>query len=335
MPQRLSRDQWSRYWRKSTITTFSRQFNANYDKEFAEFWNARFAALGDPARIVDLGTGNGAVALLAVQHADDHHRDFEVGGLDYADIRPVQDLAGVEDVAGLLGRIDFRSGVRMEDTGLAAASVDLLTSQYGYEYADTAAAAREAHRVLKPGGRIALILHHDRSSVVEMARDSIAQLRYAQHREKLGERVAALVKAMGESASPAARRRLKFDKRVEAQRKKLNATLARIDQHAPRFRDPEALLGIMVPNLMNVFDAHKDATLRERLAYLERNMAELTAFRDRMADLESAALSEQGIERVQRELETAGFEPGERGVVRYGRDRLLMGWTLVAVRGGD
>ena len=82
---RLTKDQWSQYWRRDSITTFSRRFNANYDLDFSDFWADCFAPLTDGARIVDLGTGNGAIPLLALQYAQVHGRHFDVAGLDFAE----------------------------------------------------------------------------------------------------------------------------------------------------------------------------------------------------------------------------------------------------------
>ena len=259
---RLSKNQWSNYWRKATITTFSRRFNENYDQEFRAFWDARFAELPGPARVVDLGTGNGAVALLAAEFAGVHAKRFEVIGLDYADIRPDDDLAALDRLQPLLAQIDFRGGVPIEATGLASGSVDLLTGQYGFEYADTAAAVAEAHRILRPRGRIALVMHHTGSFVVSLARDGSDQVRLCLAEERLDERATALIRVMGEAVSDAQRRQLKLDPEAERLRHELNESVARLNQQAERFQDPEGFLGVAIPNLLNVFQSHK--TLRWR-----------------------------------------------------------------------
>lgn len=323
---RLTSEQWSRYWRHDSITTFARQFNTNYDGEFAEFWNAQFERLAESARIVDLATGNGAIALLAQQYAVTHGKQFSVCGLDYAAIEPATVLGQHADLAPLIAGIEFKSGVRMEVTGLDAASVDLLTSQYGLEYAEPKAAAAEAWRLLAPDGRIALIMHHNESRVVELARDGLAQVQFCLQKEELDKRVTALVKIVGEATTAAERRELKNNPKAERLRQKLNASVARINQRAARYQDPEGFIGVMVPNFMNVFAAYKEAPLAAKLKYLRHVRAEFDGFRERMADLSGAALSSRQFEALVATFETVGFAVTQRGLMHYKGD--LMGWTL-------
>jgi len=182
--------------------------------------------LGDGGRVVDLATGNGAIALLAAQYARRDGRRFSIFGLDYAEIDPGRVLATHGELALLLDDIEFRSGVRIEATGLDDGSVDLLTSQYGFEYAEQDAAIAEALRVLVPGGRIALILHHSESRVVELARDGLAQVQFCLQKEELDKRVAALVKVVGDARDAAARQALKDNPKAE----RLRHWLAAVEQ---------------------------------------------------------------------------------------------------------
>jgi ubiquinone/menaquinone biosynthesis C-methylase UbiE len=330
---RLTSEQWSQYWRRDSITTFARQFNTNYDSEFRQFWDAQFSRLGDGARVVDLATGNGAIALLAQQYALEHGKAFSVCGLDYATIEPATVLGGHADLTPLLGQIEFLSGVRIESTGLDGSSVDLLTSQYGFEYAKRDAAVAEAARLLKPGGRLALIVHHNESRVVELARDGLAQVQFCLQKEELDKRVTALVKIIGAATTPAERRGLKDNPKAERMRQKLNASVARINQRAARYQDPEGFIGVMVPNFMNVFAIYKEAPLTAKLKYLRQVRNEFDGFRVRMADLASAALSSREFDALVAALETAGFTVAQRGLMLYKND--LMGWTLEASTPND
>jgi len=324
---RLSSEQWSQYWRRDSITTFSRRFNENYDGEFQVFWDAQFEALPHGARIVDLATGNGAIALLAQQYARAHAKAFQVTGLDYAQIDPVTILASHEGLMPLLAEIKFLSGVPVENTGLADDSVDLLTSQYGFEYAQREAAGAEAWRVLKPGGHMALILHHTESAVVGLAKDGLSQVRFCLKKEELDKRVTALVRAMGEATSTAERRALKHNPKTERLRQKLNASVARINQRADRYRDPEGFIGVIVPNLLNVFAAYKGAGMSQKLSYIRDIRSAFDSFRERMADLQGAALSPSVFDELCELLESTGFLRAHSGTMHYRGD--LMGWSLI------
>jgi len=314
------------------VTTFARQFNANYDGEFAAFWNAQFERLRDGSRVVDLATGNGAVALLAQQFARGRGRALDVLGLDYAAIDPATELAGHADLAPLLPEVEFRGHVRIEATGLDERSVDLLTSQYGFEYAEADAAVAEAWRVLKPGGRMALVLHHSDSRVVELARDGLAQVQFCLQKEALDKRIVALVKIVGNARGAGERRALKDNPKAERLRQKLNASLARITERAKEYQDPEGFIGVMVPNFTKVFGEYKDATLAQKLEYLRETRSAFDAFRERMADLAGASLSAGQIETLLGTLHRAGFEIETSGPMHYRGD--LMGWQLVVAKPG-
>jgi SAM-dependent methyltransferase len=329
-PQRLSADQWSLYWRSDSVTTFARQFNSNYDGEFAAFWERQFARLPSRACVVDLATGNGAIALLARGYSDRRDKEFDVLGIDYADIDPKATLAGRADLKPILERIDFRGGLRLEATGLEDGSVDLLTSQYGFEYADREPAIAEALRVLKPGGRIALILHHCESAVITLARDGLAQVQLCLQQEKIDERVVALLEVVGNARTAQERQALKGNPKAERLREQLNEALGRIVDRARHYRDPEGFIGVMLPNLMKVFGAYKDASLAQKLSYVAGVRAAFDAFRERMADLANASLAPVDFEALLTAFTTAGCVVEERGVLHYSGD--LMGWTLEACK---
>jgi len=324
--QRLTSEQWSQFWSRDCITTFVRQFNTNYDGEFAEFWDTQFAQLFDGARVVDLATGNGAIALLARQYAAEHGRSFDVIGIDYAEIDPATVLAAHENLKPLIAEIEFRGGVQLEATGLDDGSVDLLTSQYGFEYADMAAGVAEAWRVLKAAGRMVLIVHHSESTVVDHAREGLDQVQFCLQKEEIDKRVATLTKIMGAAVTLADRRALKNNPKAENLRKKLNASLTRIKQRSKRYRDPDGFMGVMVPNLLKVFSDYRDASVAQKLKHLKDVRAAFDAYRERMADLAGAALSPAQFESLVRKCEAAGFTVEERGLVHYNGD--LMGWTL-------
>ena len=328
--RRLTSEQWSEYWKRDSVTTFARQFDANYDAEFAAFWDSVFERLSDGASIVDLATGNGAVAFLAAQFGRRCGRRFRIRGIDYAEIDPATVLANNPHVAPLLSDVAFQGRVRIEKTGLADDSVDLLTSQYGFEYADRTEAVVEARRVLKKGALIALIMHHEKSEIIKLAADGLKQARYCIRDEKLDARVIALVRAMGNATTLAERRRLSTNEKTESLRKKLNAAVARVNARATRYADPEGFIGVIVPNLLNVFLQHKDAPLGEKLSYLRRVREDILSFEKRMVDLQQAALSDSQFRALVDELRTSGFRVCDDKALHYGPSRHLMGWELIA-----
>ncbi len=92
--------------------------------------------------LLDVATGPGWVAAAAAE------RGARSVGLDIAEAM----LAGARE---RFPAVAFRQGMA-EDLGLPDASFDAVVSAFGMpHFADHAAFAREAHRVLRPGGRLA------------------------------------------------------------------------------------------------------------------------------------------------------------------------------------
>ncbi|PTL84513.1 class I SAM-dependent methyltransferase [Vitiosangium sp. GDMCC 1.1324] len=111
---------------------------------------AREGVLRSGLRAVDLGTGTGTVARGLARHG------CQVTALDISDsmLEGARGLAADERLS-----IDFRRAPA-ENTGLPDGSADLVIAGQCWHWFDREAAAREAARLLVPGGRL-VIAHFD------------------------------------------------------------------------------------------------------------------------------------------------------------------------------
>lgn len=329
---RLDAEEWSRFWARGTVTTFEGHFRGNYDAEIRDFWRTAFASLPAGAVVVDLATGNGAVALLAAEFARTGSRPLQVIGLDSAAIDATRLRAVQPELAADLDAVSLRGGVRLEATGLEDASVDLVTSQYGFEYGDTAAGSKEIARILRPGGRVAMILHHDQSAILAQAREGLTQVQLCLDEERfvyLARRMIKLYRGLKSGVQPGS---VQWTPGALKLREELMAAASRLQGHArrPDVRQVDAgYLDFMLPSVLRLVEQCRtlsDATLEQAWGDIE---AETDAYRLRMADLVSAARSERDMARIGADFAMAGLAEASWTAFRYRAD-LLLGWTLAA-----
>lgn len=157
--ERMRRRSWSRYWASGALTSLPEDFRSNYDGEIRAFWQAQCAELEDGAAVLDVCTGNGAIALLVAEALAARGIDARITAVDLAEIRPDRIRQRFPQFAAHLDRIRFVGNRAFEQIALPDASQDLIVSQYGIEYCEPEAAARQCARLLRPGGRLAVITH--------------------------------------------------------------------------------------------------------------------------------------------------------------------------------
>ncbi len=319
---RLNTQQWTEFWKQSTVTSFQSQSNINYDRNYALFWNRQWSQLIDNASIVDLATGNGAIALLAAKFASENNLNFHITGIDNADISPATQLSNVTDVSDLVKRVNFLSSTPIEDSKLAAQSFDLITSQYGFEYSDLTRSVEESRRIAKPHGRLALILHNEDSLLIKQAKDAHGLFSEIYIKSRLDEKLTELL--------------LELEKRepntvshgCEKLRMQLNDTIAHLNTLDKSYTDT-FMLDYALPNLMLPFGRLKNLSLDKKIAHITQVKNESELYNLRMKDLISASLSKLKFEELINILNENQFKVESSGEFYYD-EKQLMGWQLEA-----
>jgi SAM-dependent methyltransferase len=148
-------DAWTRYWTAAGAKPGGGCLpNAAGPVEATQriVWQDFARDLARGARLLDLATGNGIVlGWIAAAR-----RDLKLVGVDSAAVLPPPPKGAT-----------LKAGVALERLPFGAASFDAATSQFGIEYGDVPAAARELARVLRPGAPVRMIVHHAASAIVE------------------------------------------------------------------------------------------------------------------------------------------------------------------------
>ncbi len=150
---------WSNYWQQGNLTSLPSGFQDNYDGQFKAFWEAQFAGLQPGARVLDVCSGNGSIALLASDFSRRHSLGLQVSATDAAAIDAARMLVKHPKLRQHLQSIEFLSETPLEHLAVATESTDLVTSQYGVEYTRWKTSAANIVRMLRPGGRFAMVCH--------------------------------------------------------------------------------------------------------------------------------------------------------------------------------
>ncbi len=304
MTERLTSEQWTRFWEKGTPTTFFGSFDKNYDGKIAEFWNSQFDNLPDHAHVLDLATGNGALAVLAAGYSEQRNRSLSVTGIDSANIDPSGLVLSEMDPI-IRDKIEFYSHRKMENTELAGHSFDLIISQFGFEYGYPAATVKEVSRVLKRQGTIALLMHRRGSVIHRQSNDGLKEVVYCNQSDLhplLTELLKRLHKLSESGEDPVA------DKIAAELRDKINATSGKLHDQMEQFKDPRHI-GYFLTNSMVMFRPQfANHSLEDKLDLLSRVREETDAYELRMEDLQSAVLSPAEIDRLEKLLTREGFK---------------------------
>ena len=287
---------WDSFWRYDRLSSFLTTPGApNYGPPIADGWRAFFKSLTDGARVLDLATGNGAIAVMAVEAG----KDFSVTGADLAAVEPT---AFVTRNHAELKRIRFLPNTPAEALPLADASIDAVVSQYGVEYSDLARSIPEAVRVLAPGGRLRFATHAAEGAVARDTASAIADADFLIGLDIVG-----------------------LAERSDTALAAFNIGLKAIADRAPTATD-QAMLANVHQTLCDAYD-HR----RGELAVTAENLhAEITAHRDRQAALLSAALSTNQMAELGTMLAAQGLTAIAHAEQRDGDD--LIGHVIEATR---
>jgi ubiquinone/menaquinone biosynthesis C-methylase UbiE len=320
--QALSVEQWETFYRGGLVATCPTSADGGYDLEVRDAWVAFFSTLADGARILDVGTGNGAVAMIAAETAMETGRHWEIHGTDLAQINPMRD---VPDAARRLAGITFHPGVPTERLPFEAESFDAVSGQYALEYTDTAAAFAEIHRVMKPGGNAQFIVHHADSMLVKSAQLSLEDGELVLGQTKIFRRLHKLVTM--ENAVPGT------IERVTAELRDAIHALKAALQTRQQLMGPGAghTLNVSLDAVQKLLSARN--VMRPDAVGLDVDKVEgnVRASMRRLNDLMDYARSEQDMQGIEKAAAEAGFVHIER-LPQYHGGANLVGWQLLLHR---
>jgi len=312
---------WSRFWRQGYITSFAEEFTDNYTGTIKAYWTGvvqELASKTGPLCAVDLGTGNGAIGQLLLETASKSSLDLTVHGVDAATI-------SAEPVEGLT----LHQGVVMEDLPLPSDSVDLVVSQYGFEYSNTEKTLHEIARVFRKGGLLRLICHSDDSVIVRQSSAQLSQYRDLTSETGFFTHLKQMIQAMGNVRSDKDLRRLARNAKAERARTALNLETGRLmEQYPDSIVVAEALKQSQV-----FFQEMRFSPPVKKKKYLKRLNIEYKDAAIRVQEQVASALDREQITSLKRLAESLGFIEMESNSLTDADSNKILGVEIRAIIG--
>ena len=293
----MQKDQWTTYWRDGTATSFGHQSPAWYERTIIPFWQQTFQLLPRGADILDVASGNGAVAAIAAEVGAEQGKSFHIAATDKAGIAP--DL----EQHPQLESVEFMPNMSLETLRLPDRAFDLACSQFGIEYSRMDQALGSISNLLKPEGKLVMVAHNTESVICNGSREELQQYREILKQQQLFKRLRDLVKAMGEIRSRSDLQRLAQNPRSEKGRKAFNRLVDKLMKKFPE--------GVVVADALSqinpLFKERVVSPLAAKLAYIDAVEQSFLMGQQRLIDLINAALDDKDVARMQSVAERSGL----------------------------
>lgn len=304
MTNRLSSEQWSKYWEKGRLTTFVGRFDNNYDGDVMAFWHLILRKFPTGSKIVDLAAGNGALAILAASYGSKNKKDFQITAIDYARVDPSR-LNHKEIDSNILRQIDFKSNTRIESTGCESGFFDCAISQFGFEYGNCEESVTEVSRILKKEKATFCVMVHKQGSVVHKQSQEGLNHANACEQSKLHSTLRKMLIRIDNLKKKD--KNPEKDKKAEELRDQTNQITESLHKIMANALDTDHLSWYL-KNCMVLFSPQwRDRDLQDKLTSLSLISKENEAYKQRMSDIISAARSPSDIELIENLVAKEGF----------------------------
>lgn len=309
---------WDTYW-QGTPDADSYASDGTRHPAVMAFWNEnlgrQLADADEKFQVLDIASGSGAVVESLLDNAGDHAPHITCVDISAAAIDSIQErYPGITTVVA-----DARS-IPLD------AAYDLVTSQFGMEYAGPEA-LDEAARLLAPGGTMIMLMHRRPGVIFNECRvslDALRRMRKARFFE--------LALAFFEAGFAAVRGadRAPYDRAGRDLNPALRKIDAILDEHG------EGVAGGVIAKLYadveRIHSRIQQHDPEEVIGWLQSMGGELDAYEARMASMCESALDKKAFGALCRRLENQGIAVVQRKPLKPAGSALPVAWIVRAER---
>jgi SAM-dependent methyltransferase len=285
-------------------------------------WRAWFGTLPADCRLLDIGTGTGILLRHALA-ARPNDAGLRCDGIDAAALPPNLQAGFPSERAH---QVVLRGSVPAETLPYVDACFDAVVSQFGVEYADLPVALKEIVRVLAPGGRIALLMHHREGRPVALARAERNHAAWVL--DTMLPAATAMATAMSLFGTEEGRRELRSNPLWSAVRRRYDLVLADARDRCQAGAAPDLLVDVQrwCAEAFRVAVASGADAGEAAIAEVGRLVRDHDT---RLEDLLAHALDAHAAAAVSRVLHEAGLKASSPAPVK--ENQHLMGWWIEAL----
>lgn len=312
---------WTAYWNSGALHSLPGSFQHNYTGGIHDFWLRTFLPLDNTHHVLDIGTGNGALPALLCKLKQTSMP--AVDAIDIATITP--EWLGAEP-QHCQERVRFHSETSIEQLPFAAASFDLIVSQYGFEYTQRERAIGEMARTLAPHGTVALVMHHADSHLIRVAKEELSLTKWLLSGNHRLLNTAASIFPYIHMAANGQHLQLASDPAATSCRHAFNTAMRELAEYAGTSPFPDVLLETRqtIAGLIDGLSRH-GLSIEQAHSLLDAFSAQLQAAAFRHSELCRYALNQEDMQALSELMNARNLLPLKIDTLHH--DSHLVGWT--------
>lgn len=317
--------EWNAYWKDQRVAACRSDDEGLYRGVIGRYWCQRLSDLSADSRVLDLATGNAAIAAIALSQIQQGALPvFRFYGVDAAQINPP--LKQLEHPFARNAR--FYSETSNEQLPFACAMFDMVTSQYGVEYGDLPRTLSETRRVLKPSGRVHWVCHWQDGDVAQRTRRELVDIDYLQSLnlvQSLQELVQ--IQTVEGRFIPDSHQKTAGTPQRQRVTECFNLSFQRLREQGHRV---EGNLNVYLHNLAHLYQHREQYSVDLVHDKMAECAQELVYHRQRLAALACAALKPDDVENIVYWLENHGFTISSHGALHEDSSGQVVAYEISA-----